>query len=361
MAKRNKRQNNSRKLTVDIFCFSALIVTVAAALIVRFYFAPGKTPGSSADHLSSPAKSLALREIEEALGSSSPDGSFFSVPNRAAADQYLEKLKKIAERNKNQVFTLESSAENQSLSVRMDVGGQPMTVHFHWSDETSARLAIVIDDMGRSIRQAETLLQMDAPVVLSVLPDMANSEKTVRMTVDSGREALLHLPMEPQNYPETNPGKNALLASMDEDEIRRLTASHLNSMPGVSGVNNHMGSKLTENETAMQWVVDELRKRNLYFLDSLTTGNSAAAKAAAKAGIGWTKRDIFLDNEKNEEAIGIQFERAIETAKKHGRAIAIGHPHDETLQSLKIWLPRIRQAGVEIVPLRDLIVYGDGV
>jgi len=126
MAKRNKRQNNFSKLTIDIFCFSALIVTVAAALIVRSYFAPGKKPGSSAEQLSSHAKSRAFREIEEALGSSSPDGAFFSVPNRAAADQYLEKLKKIAGQNNNQGFILESSAENQSMSVRMEVGGQTM-------------------------------------------------------------------------------------------------------------------------------------------------------------------------------------------------------------------------------------------
>lgn len=246
-----------------------------------------------------------------------------------------------------------------SVALRIRDGGREYPVEVFWLPP-GPRLAVVIDDLGRSRDEAVEFLDLPVPVTPAILPHQPHSSEIAGLARARGTEFLLHLPMEPQDYPSTNPGEGALLSGMTEGQVRELLDRALRSVPGASGVNNHMGSRLSEQEQPMLWVMDELRARGLYFLDSLTSPDSAAGRAAGRAGIAWTQRDVFLDNVREEPAVRAQLRKAVEKAKAAGRAVAIGHGNETTLRVLRECEPMLREAGVHVVPLRELLQAGGG-
>jgi polysaccharide deacetylase 2 family uncharacterized protein YibQ len=165
---------------------------------------------------------------------------------------------------------------------------------------------------------------------------------------------MLHLPMEPMSYPATNVGDGVLLESMDNGMILEVLTQDLNQVPFIVGVNNHMGSKFTENEKKMTTVLTELKRKGLYFIDSRTSGGSVALKIAKEIGLPAASRDIFLDNHLSESALKIQMERLLGLARHRGWAIGIGHPHKETLELLKGYLPAFNK-GVRVVSVSTLV------
>jgi len=220
-------------------------------------------------------------------------------------------------------------------------------------------VAIVFDDLGRDLAAADRLLATGEAITFSVLPLRPHSVETAERVHAAGEEVLLHLPMEPQAYPRIRPGPGGLLVSMDETALRRQLDEDLAAVPFIDGVNNHMGSRLTEEAAPMAVVMEQLAARRLFFLDSRTTAHSVAVEAAAEAGIPWLARDIFLDNSQTPETIAAQFDKLIDLALTRGHAIAIGHPHPATLDALDAALPRLREAGIAVVPLADLLPRGE--
>lgn len=217
------------------------------------------------------------------------------------------------------------------------------------------RIAIVIDDMGWELPIAQDLLALDHPLSFAVLPQAPYQHKIAEAAKRHKRELLLHLPMEPHGYPQINPGPNALLGDMDSNQIAKLVRTALQALPQVVGVNNHMGSSLTENPQAMRIVMRELKRRNLFFLDSRTSADSRAYQIARDMGIPTAKRHVFLDNSVQQAHISAQLHRLANMASEQGHAIGIGHPYPETLHALKHTLPMIRRAGVRIVPISRLV------
>ncbi|MFQ5441884.1 MAG: divergent polysaccharide deacetylase family protein, partial [Thermodesulfobacteriota bacterium] len=217
------------------------------------------------------------------------------------------------------------------------------------------RVAIVIDDMGRDLRKIDALLKIDAPVTVSVLPHLRHSREVAREAYSKGREVLLHLPMEPKDAVRNNPGKGALLTSMDEKTIRRVLEEDLGEVPNAVGVNNHMGSRFTENRALMRGVLDIIKEKRLFFLDSRTTSGTVGVGLAMEMGVRNTDRNVFLDNRRERDYIKGQIERLVRIAKKNGKAVAIGHPYTETLDVLKEELPRLASEGVEVVNLSELV------
>jgi len=222
-------------------------------------------------------------------------------------------------------------------------------------EEPPPRVAIVFDDLGRDLAAADRLLETGEAITFSVLPFLPHSVETAERVHAAGEELLLHLPMEPQAYPRLRPGTGGLLVSMDETALRRQVDEDLAAVPFIDGVNNHMGSRLTEEAGAMAVVMEGLAARDLFFLDSRTTSHSVAVEAAEQAGVPWLARDIFLDNTQTPEAIAAQFDKLIDLALRRGHAIAIGHPHPATLDALEVALPRLREQGIAVVPLADLL------
>ena len=219
-------------------------------------------------------------------------------------------------------------------------------------DAHGARLALVIDDMGQDMDMAEALADLDQPPTFAVLPGTPHSAEVARLAAGHGIELLLHLPMEPRGYPAVNPGPGALFTTMDAAELKRVLADDLGQVPGAVGVNNHMGSRLTQDQAAMDVILAQLAARGLFFLDSLTTPGSAAASAARKSGTVLHKRDVFLDNVRDTETIMRQLAKAERMALSHGQAVAIGHPYPETLAAIRRW----QEAGtrVRLAPLSAL-------
>jgi uncharacterized protein len=216
------------------------------------------------------------------------------------------------------------------------------------------KIAIVIDDIGNDYDLALSFMDVGLPLTLSILPSSLYGKAIAEMAREKGFEVILHLPMEPKNYPDVNPGTEALLTKMDENEIRTIIDDDIKKVPGVLGVNNHMGSYFTERTDKMTYVLRELKKRNLFFLDSRTTADSVGFKLAEEMRLPSAKKDVFLDNDLSSKAVKYQMERLIGRARYSGEAVGIGHPHKITLEVLKDYAGALKTK-YKLVSVSDLM------
>ena len=217
------------------------------------------------------------------------------------------------------------------------------------------QLAIVIDDMGLSLERAAEFTALPLPLTFAIFPLLKNSLKVASHFVDHHRDIILHAPMEPRGYPLVDPGPGALFISMGDKEICSVFLEDLQFIPDIIGVNNHMGSRLTADPQKMALIMEILKGRKLFFLDSRTIADSVAYDEAVAAGIPALQRDVFLDNVPDLEHITEQLWELIEVARIKGRAIGIGHPYPVTATALALLPEMANQAGVEIVPVRQLL------
>jgi len=222
------------------------------------------------------------------------------------------------------------------------------------SGEDSPRVAIIIDDLGYDADLAKSFMDLDLALALSILPRAPFTERIVAAARERKREIMLHLPMEPENYPQVDAGPGALLANMNQREIKRALEEDLSRVPGARGVNNHMGSRFTESEGGMDTLMIELRRRGLFYVDSRTTGRTVALEVAKRRGVAAAKRDVFLDNDLNHEAMAFQLQRLLAMARQSGSAICIAHPHPETVAFLRQSVTLLKQA-VSVVPVSEVV------
>jgi len=213
------------------------------------------------------------------------------------------------------------------------------------------KIAIVIDDLGGENKISQELLRWDVPITFSILPFTPYSKILAGEAHRKGKEVILHLPMEPYGYPQTRPGEGVLLEEMDEARLLRQLSKDIEAVPYIKGVSSHMGSRLMENPEKIRIVFSELKRRGLFFLDSRTTPQSVGLQVAQTVGLKAMERSIFIDNSSTEEDIKQQLEQLIQLSLSKGRAIGIGHPHLSTLKSIKEMIPKMKEKGIEIVPL----------
>lgn len=197
----------------------------------------------------------------------------------------------------------------------------------------AGKLAIVIDDVGYRPQQENQVLALPVNISVAVLPNAPYAREMATKAHNGGREVLIHMPMAPLSKQPLE--KDTLRPDMSSDEIERIIRDAVSKVPYAVGMNNHMGSAMTSNLFGMQKVMQALSRYNLYFLDSMTIGNSQATRAAAGTGVKVIKRKVFLDDTQNEADIRFQFNRAIQLARRTGSAIAIGHPHPSTVRVLQ--------------------------
>lgn len=214
-------------------------------------------------------------------------------------------------------------------------------------------IAIVIDDLGYRKDAGERAIRLPGPVTLAVLPYREHSQQLAREAVAAGKEVLLHAPMEPRNQVPWEP--NGLSGDLSLLELQTALEKMLQVMPQATGINNHMGSKFTEDAGSMAWLMGELKSRQLFFIDSLTTSASLGWQSAQAAGVPAIRRDVFLDNVAEPEAVEKQVQKLVKIAHLRGYALAIGHPHPATLDILEEYLPQLNHLGVELVPASQLI------
>lgn len=214
------------------------------------------------------------------------------------------------------------------------------------------RLAIVLDDWGYSTKNLDAILQIDRPVTLSVLPGLPYSTLVAQKANGHGHEVILHMPMEPKAKMRLELA--TLYTSMTDDEIRVNLHKALQTVPGADGINNHEGSKATEDRRLMRVIFGELKKNNMFFLDSLVTNYSVCESSAKEAGVRFVKRSVFLDNESDPAYIKKQFEKAMNFALTNGDAVAIGHDRPNTIAVLKDMIPVIESNGIEMTCVSNL-------
>ncbi|MBI5048106.1 MAG: divergent polysaccharide deacetylase family protein [Deltaproteobacteria bacterium] len=217
-----------------------------------------------------------------------------------------------------------------------------------------AKVAIVIDDMGQDIKQLRELLEIDVPISIAVLPFLPYSKDVAKEANLNGREVLLHLPMEPKDSRNHDPGKGALFTDMSEAKVAEQVKKGIDAVPYITGINNHMGSMFTEDERLMKVVLEIAKTKNIFFLDSKTTNKSAAYRLAKEIGLRAASRQVFLDNKEDINYVKAQILELIEIAKKRGSAIAIGHPHPATILAIKEMIHTLNQ-DVNVVAVSSLI------
>ena len=205
-------------------------------------------------------------------------------------------------------------------------------------------VAIIIDDIGYDRKMAEGFLELDVPLTFSVLPEGTFNHSIIDQALKKDVEIMLHLPMEPSNYPSVNPGPGALLSSMKPDELIAQLNANLDRVPSVKGVNNHMGSRLTASSEQMRQIFTILKKRDLFFVDSRTSADTLCRPSAELLHLPFAERDVFIDHEQTRAFVRKQLKLLIKRAKRQGYAIGIAHPHAVTLEVLKEMLPELNKA-----------------
>jgi len=249
-------------------------------------------------------------------------------------------------------------------SLKLDIKVQNRMTHqltFLYAKPSLSRIpvrpkvAIVIDDLGGENQMSQEILRWNVPLTLSILPFTPYSKVLAQQAHQRGKEVILHLPMEPHGYPKTKPGEGVLLEEMEDEKLLRQLSSDLEAVPNIKGVSNHMGSRLMEDPGKVRIIMKELKRRGLFFLDSRTTPQTMGLQIAESIGVRATERTLFLDHSQDPEEIKRQLEKLAQLSLETGKAIGIGHPHPSTLKSLKEMIPRMKEKGIEIVPLSFVV------
>jgi polysaccharide deacetylase 2 family uncharacterized protein YibQ len=220
-------------------------------------------------------------------------------------------------------------------------------------------IAIIIDDIGYRHQDDLRAIELPGEIAYAIMPYSPNAQSMARLVIEQGKLVLVHLsmqPMELENQRFFGPG--ALTLAMEKNEFMRTIKKSLESLPEAVGANNHMGSLLTQSQTHMNWLMESLGNNSLFYLDSVTIDTSVADKVAQDKHIPYLQRDVFLDNKKDINYIQSQFDKLIKIAKINGHAIAIGHPHPETIAVLRNNLGTIERTGVSLVSLEKILGKG---
>ncbi|EPN38125.1 hypothetical protein A245_39116 [Pseudomonas syringae pv. actinidiae ICMP 19096] len=192
-------------------------------------------------------------------------------------------------------------------------------------------------------------MALPGPVTLAIMPDTPHATEFAREAHRAGKTVILHMPMDPAT------GPYAWHPELPLPELESRLNAALLKVPYAAGINNHMGSRMTAEPVAMTWLMAELQRRHLFFVDSRTSAKTVAAAEAQRIGLASVSRDVFLDDERTAEAITRQLQTAIKLAQKQGSAVVIGHPYPVTLDVLERELPRLKAQGVEWIDLRSMI------
>ena len=243
--------------------------------------------------------------------------------------------------------------------VQKDLSGQPLwmsnAIAYAQPPAGAPIIAIVIDDMGVDRKRSRHMWEdVPGPLTLSFMTYAGDLPMQTKAARARGHELMLHMSMEPSNVT-IDAGPNVLMTSMGDRELNNLVEWGLDRFDGYVGVNNHMGSRFTEDAHAMGVVLERVRQRGLLFLDSRTSPHSVGSRVARSLGMAALDRNVFLDNNNDVGHVLKQLNELERLARKRGVAIAIGHPRDATIEVLKTWIPEAIDRGLAIVPLSGVM------
>ncbi|MGE5842250.1 MAG: divergent polysaccharide deacetylase family protein [Deltaproteobacteria bacterium] len=216
-------------------------------------------------------------------------------------------------------------------------------------------LAIIIDDIGASLSHAKLFLDLHVPMTFAVLPRLAVSEESASLIHGAGHEIMLHQPMEPRDRG-LSPGPGALYVGDQPAKISHTVEDNFSSVPFATGMNNHMGSRFTASAREMREALQVVKNRGLFFVDSLTTGDSKGYETARTLHLPAASRDVFLDNRVEEGAIMQQLHLLKGIAVRHGCAVGIGHPFAETSRALRRFLNGVKGSELDLVYMSEILL-----
>jgi hypothetical protein len=215
-------------------------------------------------------------------------------------------------------------------------------------------IALVIDDAGYSLDELQAFLDLPVPLTVAVLPNLSHSTEAARRVLAAGKDLILHCPMEPGG--DEDPGPGAIFTGQSAEEIRQLLDADFASVPGALGMNNHMGSKATADEAVMTAVLGYLKSRGKFFLDSRTTADTAGPRIAEALGLPVIQRDVFIDNQADQNAIAEFFDKAVEEAVTRGTSVAIGHVQNKgVVDILRAAQTTLSAKGVRMARLAEVM------
>ncbi|MGH1403223.1 MAG: divergent polysaccharide deacetylase family protein [Alphaproteobacteria bacterium] len=317
---------------------------------------------ASIDELILEQKELELARIEPAAGIEGDyrEGAHdTTIPDPAIPDQinpFDRKVEDIISDLQIPSQAVESSIslhENAAIDTTKEIQATPTLSPKYQEPNGTGMVVIIIDDMGQSLRSKQVEV-LSGPLTLSYLPTGKNLKDRTQRAKDNGHEIMLHMPMEPMNS-SLDDGSTMLRKAQNVDEFDKTLTWSFAQMDNFVGVNNHMGSRLTQDQNAMNRFMSYIQDKDVFFIDSKTVGSSVAAETAKNMGIPYAERDVFLDHEINAEFIKNALKKTENIARKKGYAIAIGHPHKETIAALKEWIPTLSGKGLILVPASRVI------
>lgn len=209
------------------------------------------------------------------------------------------------------------------------------------------QLVIIIDDIGNQRQLGERAIALPGNLTFAILPGLPWSRYLADLAHAESREVMLHLPM--ANHGQLPLGPMGLSEEMNEEQWRFTLQQALKDVHHARGVNNHMGSLLTEKPRAMSALMSELNAADLYFIDSLTSAQSLAYQAAVDRQVPVLRRHVFLDHEPTLSFVQAQFSQALAMAKQMQTVVVIGHPYPATLTFLEWVLPLLENSEVRLL------------
>ncbi|WP_209123184.1 divergent polysaccharide deacetylase family protein [Alkalihalobacillus sp. BA299] len=221
------------------------------------------------------------------------------------------------------------------------------------------QVAIIIDDFGGDVKGVNEFFASKIPITVAIMPFLTNSSEQAQKAHELGLEVMLHLPLEPKKGKKSWLGPNPITSDLSEEEIRKRLTTAIESIPHVAGINNHMGSKIVEDEKIMRVILEVVKEYDLYVIDSGTSGKSVIPKLAENMNIPWSTRDIFLDDTHSSNShVYKQMLKLAKVANKRGKAIGIGHvgiKGHETVKGVQSALSHFKELGIQIVPASHLL------
>jgi polysaccharide deacetylase 2 family uncharacterized protein YibQ len=212
-----------------------------------------------------------------------------------------------------------------------------------------AYLSLIIDDLGQNLPRDRRVLALPGPVTAAIMPDTPHASEFAREAHRAGKIVILHMPMDPAT------GPFAWHPDLPVEDLEKRLNAAFKVVPYTAGINNHMGSRMTAQPAAMAWLMADLQRRHKFFVDSRTSAQTVAAAEAQKVSLASVSRDVFLDDERTEEAIFKQLQTAISLAQKQGSVVMIGHPYPQTLAVLERELPKLKAQGIDWIDIKMMI------
>jgi len=278
------------------------------------------------------------------------------VPREISMESYKKSLTSSLTRIGAQLYEAKLSDKGDWLSMKIGKRSLVMQNLLLRYPLAKYRVSIVIDDLGQRKDLVRNFLRLDIPLTFSILPQLPYSTLLARELKNSGYETILHIPMEPEDYPEINPGPGSLLVSMDSSQIKSTILKNLKTVPGVIGASNHEGSRFTDNREKMVEALRVLKKERLFFFDSKTSPHSVGEEVARDLGMPALSNQVFLDTKDEYGSICRQLDKLHRRVLKSGTAIGIGHVHRKfTADVLAEYIPRFKEDGIEFVSLSELL------